>query len=369
MIHPAIRTRQLLTALVLVGAAGVGPVAAQEGTPLPRTFRWGVQSPDLLRYNRVESASLGARGLIRPLSPLGYLTVALEARVGLADLHPGARLDVSRQTLTRRVTLSAYHELAAVDEGAGHLGLGNSAMAVLFGRDDGEYFRRSGMQLEWRPPSSERAAFRFAGFAEYHRPAQTATDFSLWYYGDDEWRFRDNLAADEGWEVGGEISVSPWWGTDPRRAQGGLEARVRAAVGDWEYVRSSLSGRVRLPLPADFSVGVDVGGGTSWGDLPAQRRWLLGGAGSLAGYAPRSREGTSYVAARAELARNYAFGALAAFTDLGWAGARDAFDVDDALISIGLGLSLADGLIRMDAAWGLRAPRAFRVDLYLDAIL
>ena len=359
----------MLTALVLAGAAGVGPAAGQEGTPLAHTFRWGVQSPDLVRYNRVESASVGARGLIRPLSSLGYLTVALEARVGVADLHPGARLDVSRQTLTRRVTLSAYHELAAVDEGAGHLGLGNSAMAVLFGRDDGEYFRRTGMQMEWRPPSSQRATLRLAAFAEHHRPVETATNFTLWYYGDDDWRFRDNLVADEGWEFGGQLSLSPWWGTDPRRAQGGVEANVRAAAGDWEYVRSSLSGRLSMPLIADFRVGLDVGGGTSWGEPPAQRRWLLGGAGSLAGYAPRSREGTSYVAARAELARNFAFGALAAFTDLGWAGERDLFKLDDALTSIGLGLSLADGLIRMDAAWGLRAPRRFRLDLYLDAIL
>ena len=116
-------------------------------------------------------------------------------------------------------------------------------------------------------------------------------------------------------------------------------------------------------------MGLEAGGGTSWGEPPAQRLWLLGGAGSLRGYAPRSREGTSYVRARGELARRFAFGAVAVFSDLGWAGDRDLFEIDGALISTGVGLSLADGLVRMDLGWGLRAPRGFRFDLYLDAIL
>jgi hypothetical protein len=32
-------------------------------------------------------------------------------------------------------------------------------------------------------------------------------------------------------------------------------------------------------------------------------------------------------------------------------------------------VSILDGLIRLDAAWGLRAPRDFRLDLYLDQLL
>jgi len=57
------------------------------------------------------------------------------------------------------------------------------------------------------------------------------------------------------------------------------------------------------------------------------------------------------------------------FSDFGWAGDRDTFDFDDALISVGAGVSLLDGLIRLDGAYGLRDPKGFRVDFYLDAIL
>ncbi|MDP2957808.1 MAG: hypothetical protein Q8N53_15385, partial [Longimicrobiales bacterium] len=70
-----------------------------------------------------------------------------------------------------------------------------------------------------------------------------------------------------------------------------------------------------------------------------------------------------------EVARHFAFGAVSVFGDGGWAGERGAFALDEALTSAGVGLSLVDGLIRADAAWGLRSPRGFRLELVLDGIL
>ncbi len=70
-----------------------------------------------------------------------------------------------------------------------------------------------------------------------------------------------------------------------------------------------------------------------------------------------------------ELARLFSFGAVSAFSDAAGAGGRGPVRLEDALVSAGVGLSLVDGLIRMDAAWGLRAPRGFRLELYLDGIL
>jgi len=72
---------------------------------------------------------------------------------------------------------------------------------------------------------------------------------------------------------------------------------------------------------------------------------------------------------RAELAKTFSFGAVSVFSDVGWAGDRDRMRWKDSLYSVGSGLSLLDGLIRVDAAWGLRAPKGLRLDVYLDAIL
>lgn len=335
----------------------------------PATFRWGWQRTDLLRYNRLEGLSLGARGQLYPSTPLGPLSLTATVRLGSADREPNARLDVTRETLRRRVTLSGFRELAAVEEEARHLGLGNSVTALLFGRDDGDYYLRAGGALEWTPPASERASFRVRAYAERHDPASASADFALRHLGQDGWRFRPNLAADAGWDAGGEVTLAPWWGSDPRAAQGGLEIATRMAHGTWSYRTASLVGRLALPFPADFRLVLETAGGSSWGAPPEQRRFGVGGASTLRGYEPRALAGTSYARARAEVARLFAFGALSVFGDGAWAGERGEFAADDALASAGVGLSLVDGLIRADAAWGLRSPRGFRLELYLDGIL
>ncbi|MCG6955602.1 MAG: outer membrane protein assembly factor [Gemmatimonadetes bacterium] len=339
----------------------------------PKTLRWGLQRTDLVRYNRVEGLSVGARGQIRPNrfvgSPVGPLSLTATVRLGTADLQPDARLDVTRERFRSRLTLSVFHGLAAVDEDARHLDVGNSILAAMVGRDDGDYYRRSGAWLEWSPPAAARQTVRVRAYGEYHQPAQTNTDLSLLHVGSSSWTFRPNLQADEGWEVGGLVRLEPWWGTDPRSPQGGLSLLAQAAGGDFEYARASIVGRLAVPLPADFRVGLEAGGGTSWGHPPVQRHWLIGGPTTLRGYGPDTFEGTSYLRGRAELAHLFDFGALSLFSDVAWAGDRDAASLDAALTSVGAGLSILDGLIRVDLGWGLRSPRGSRLDAYLDGIL
>lgn len=366
---PSVTMRTLALLVGALVAGFVAPASARGQAATPVTFRWGLQRPDLIRFNRIEGLSLGARGQFRPTTFAGPLSVSSTVRLGSADLVPNARIDVTQETLTRRVTWSAFHELAAVDEDARNFGLGNSMLAVLFGRDEGEYYRRTGAWLEWTPPSADRRTFQVRAFAERHASVATATDVNLWHLPDDDWTFRDNIHAESGWDVGGMITVSPWWGTDPRLAQGGFDLTVQAGAGDFHYGRASLMGRAALPLPADFRFALEAGGGTSGGSPPLQRWWMLGGSASLRGFAPTTIMGTSFARARGELARRFFFGAIALFSDAGWAGERAEADMRDALVSVGLGLSLVDGLIRIDGARGIRGGRDFRLDLYLDGIL
>jgi hypothetical protein len=342
---------------------------AQESARMPLTVRWGMQRPDLMRFNRVEGLSVGIRGQIRPRTRLGPLSLTATGRLGYGDLEPNARLDIVSETIERRLTFSVFRELAAVDEDARHLGLGNSLLAAIAGRDDGDYYRRSGVSLEWTPPQSERRDLRVRGFAEYQRGAASAIDHALFKLGNDAFRFREGLVADKGWLYGGQIELTPWWGSDPNLVQGGLEFRAEAATGDFEYARGMLVARLAVPLPADIHLGIEAGAGTSRGGVTMQRLWHVGGPSSLRGYDPRRLTGTSFGRARGELARAFSFGALSLFSDVGWAGEYESYRFEDALYSAGAGLAIVDGLIRLDAAWGLRKPRTFRLDLYLDAIL
>jgi len=342
-----------------------GAPAAQ----VPATLRWGLQRPDLLRFNRVEALSVGVRGQVRPRTFLGPLSVTATARLGVGDLEPNARLDIGRETLRRRITLGGYNELTSIDEEARHLGLGNSLNAALFGRDDGDYYRRTGATLEWTPPTAARRSYRVRAYAEYHRPAAIETRFAVFRLWKDGWAYRPNLVADEGWEYGAIVDLNPWWGTDPRLVQGGLDVMAQAGTGDSEYARASLVGRLVFPLPSDLRFAVEAGGGSSWGAPPTQRLWYVGGPRTLRGYGPRTAAGGSFARARAELARTYSFGSVALFSDYGWAGARSDLELSDGFYSIGAGISLLDGLIRFDGAYGLVEPRDFRFDFYLDAIL
>jgi hypothetical protein len=164
------------------------------------------------------------------------------------------------------------------------------------------------------------------------------------------------------------IDLMPRWGTDPSLARGGLDFTLQGGFGEADFARASLLGRVVLPLPADLRVGLEAGAGTSWGAPPPQRLWYVGGSRSLRGYEPRVGVGTSFGRARGELTRRHRFGAVSLFSDLGWAGAAGDARFEDALLSVGMGLTLLDGLIRMDGAYALRAPRGLRLDFHLDAI-
>ena len=358
-----------LTALLCLLCPVALPAQDVSDQRLPSTFRWGLQRPDLIRYNRVEGLSVGARLQIRPQTLLGPITVTAIARLGTADVEPNGRLDFTRETLERRVGFSAFHELASIDERSRHMGIGNSVLAAFAGRDDGDYFRRSGAWFEWSPPTADRRDARVRAFAEYHRPVGVETDVAAWGLLQDDFSFRDNLAADEGWLYGGIIEVSPSWGTDPNLAQGRVVLTLESATGDYEYARAAALARVEVPVSADMRLGLEAGGGTSWGEPPAQRMWYLGGPRTLRGFDPRALVGQSFGRARGELARTFSFGAVSLFSDAGWAGVRDDIDLDDALLSAGVGLSLIDGLIHFDAAWGLRGSDRFRFDVYLEAIL
>ena len=60
---------------------------------------------------------------------------------------------------------------------------------------------------------------------------------------------------------------------------------------------------------------------------------------------------------------------LLLFSDAGWAGPRAAGWSGRPLLSAGIGASFLDGLVRLDLARALRAPRGWRLDCYVDGIL
>ena len=338
-------------------------------------FDWGTQRTDLVRYNRVEGFSMGARGALRFGLGGAPLSATLTARLGSADLEPRGSLVLTHETLRRSLALSAYHDLQLVEPASRGLSLGASAMAFLFGRDDGDYFQATGAALTIAPPVAMRPWYRARVYGERQAPAARETNESLARWLDADPGFRPGAPAARADQAGIELALTPWWGLDPARPGVGLELGLQAEGGDFDFERARAGLRATVPLVAGSRLALSARGGTTWGSAPPQRLWILGGPASLRGFAPGVLTGPSFASGRAELvvpltrvAAARAVG-LALFMDGGWAGDRARIRWDESIASGGFGLSILDGVLRLDAAWGWHGAEGRRLDLYLDGLL
>ncbi|MGD8277068.1 MAG: hypothetical protein PVH00_03530, partial [Gemmatimonadota bacterium] len=327
----------------------------------PPTFAWGLGGPGLVRYNRVEGLSIGARSEW----DLGRMRTALSARIGVADLEPDLRFDLIRETPERAWTLTGYRRLAAANPENRPLAVGNSFNALLFGRDDGEYFRAAGAELRVTPSITRRQWYGLRIFAEHQKAARVETDFSIPHAFDKSRDFRPNIVASRADQYGATLTLRAQHGLDPVGFRAGAELGLEGQWGTFAFSRSTLTLRGAAPLPASSMLSVEAAAGLSNGPVPPQSLWFLGGAATLRGYPAAIARGNAFWRGRAELSRGLPIARLAFFGDLGWAGSRDDFDTSRPLQALGVGATFLDGLVRFDVARGVRAPTGWRLDLWV----
>jgi hypothetical protein len=317
-----------------------------------------------LRYNRVEGLSVGARADVA----WGPLAIDGEARIGLADREPGVEIGVARESMSRRLRLAGYRRLAPFDPAARPFGFGASLNALLFGRDEADYFRATGAELTSSPVTDGRWSFAWRAFGEYQHAVRRETQFTLARAWESE-PFREVRAADRADQAGLGVALSRDFGSDRSAARFTLGTGVEGQTGDFGFGRGQLFGRLGLPRVGPFAMALEGAAGTTTGDVPVQGLWYLGGPTTVRGYEGALVGGEAFWRARAEVARATPAARLVLFSDAGWAGARDGWNFDPPLLSAGVGASFLDGLVRFDVARALRAPTGWRVDLYLDAAL
>src|SRR5690606_27271726 len=195
-------------------------------------FGWGFGEGGMLRYNRVEALSIGAR--FAAALPQADLTTV--ARIGIGDLHPNAAVTLRRESIRRTLELRGFHELATADPDGAALGLGNSLSALMFGRDAGHYYRASGAAFTWAPPVTSRSSRQLTAYAEYQNDVERNTHVALPRLWNDS-VFRENILATEALQYGGMLRLRPWWGTDPVRPQFGFDMFVQGETGDYDLAR------------------------------------------------------------------------------------------------------------------------------------
>jgi len=318
----------------------------------------------LLRYNRVEGLSIGARADVA----WGPLAIDGEARLGLADLEPNVEIGVARESLARRTRVAGYRRLTPFDPAARVFGFGASLNALLFGRDEADYFLATGAELTGRPVRDERWSFAWRAFGEHQHAVRRNTQFTLARAWDSE-PFVEVRPADDADQAGLGVTLSRDFGGDRSPARLTVGTGLEAQTGTFGFGRGQAFARLGLPSLGRFALALEGAAGTTTGDVPMQGLWYLGGPTSVRGYRGAYVGDQAFWRARAEVATPLPAARLVLFSDAGWVGNRDAWDFDPLLLSAGVGASFLDGLVRLDLARALRSPTGWRVDLYLDAAL
>ena len=331
--------------------------------PQAPTWRYGL---NLQRFNRVEGLSL-AVGLDADLGR-GY-SASFIPRLGTADLEPNFELALARTNGRRTMQLSGYRRLSVTNDWGAPLSFGASVNALLFGRDEGFYYRSRGAELTSANTAGGGLTWRL--FAERQDEAKRETNGSLAYALNDV-PFIENIAADEGFFGGASARHTHTFGYDPQGWRLLSDVRAEAAGGELDYVR----GATDLTLSRGFGqrAAAALTGSIGWsgGQVPVQRLWYLGDQWTVRGQkadpVAEGQVGEAFWLGRFEFGYGFNVARPTIFGDLGWAGSRDDFaNPGRPMSGAGVGVSVMDGLIRLDYSRGIYPRKRNRLDLYLEA--
>jgi hypothetical protein len=325
----------------------------------------GFGGPGLVRYNRIEGVSVGARGEV----DLGRAAALGEVRYGFADREVSAELALQRDAATRTYRLGGYHRLVPTDQELRPFTLPSSLGSVLLGVDDAKFFRATGAELVVAPAQALPQWYSLRAYHEKQEDVDVNTDFSLRHAIDKDYVFTRNIEADAATQSGAELTLRHDFGMNPSGLRAGLEVGARGETGTFQFVRPSATVRLGSPFPLGLAAAVEGAAGTSAGDVPVQSNWFMGGATTVRGYPVGAMSGNAFWRARGELATRLPIARLAVFSDMAWAGSREDFASSRPLMSVGAGVSFMDGIVRFDVAHALRDSRDWRVYLYMGGII
>jgi hypothetical protein len=330
--------------------------------PFKPRVAWGLDQGQL-RYNRVEGLSFGAAAAF-PVTPSTDLS--LQARIGTGDREPYGTVSIAQGSQERRWTVAAYRRLESAADHGSPFSTTSSAVHLLMGIDRGVYYRATGASLGVGRVG-DRTRLNLEGFYERQSGVERTSDFYLLE------PVRDNTVspvppADDVDLVGGRATLSWFAGIDPNSLIVTGHMRGEVAGGDRSYQRVSSSLSASHPLPFNLAGAIEVAAGTTWGDLPAQRQFFLGGSSTLRGLDSNALVGDTHWRLRGEIGTGFAGARLTVFTDMGWAGARDDLAFTARTAAVGLGTSLLDGIFRMDVARSYRGAEKWKIYFYLDGL-
>ena len=332
---------------------------------LPRSRLAVGPASEVFRFNRAEGVALSAGASFRPAETLrvgvrggwafgaGHPLGAVEAETGLGNWTLGASL--------------YGNQPSDVGIGPAASGIVNTLAGLFAGEDYTEPFYASGARLQ-----ATRGALMGSVYAENQTSADREVGSGL--FGGS---FEPVRRIDDGVALGGALGlrrnapsgVAQGWGAEAWIGAGTLRGSDVCSLDcstDAEWIKPQLRASwARRWAPRDAALEINGAAGFALGELPRQELFLLGGRGTVPGFAFRTfggdRFGMVQSVASADLARPWLRGRL-----LGALGAAGVGDVGrDALArwgarptdglrgSLGVGVGLFYDILRVDLARGV----------------
>ena len=320
-----------------------------------------------IRYNRVDGLvlSLKRRGLTRQGNDRARLYGQVGYAFELKDIRftAGGETRVFASESTDLVLGTRYRKETVTEDAWKASGLETSLAAGLAGDDFFDYYEAQGGSVYGRLGLPHSVTLR-AGFRmEEHRSLQRRTTWALFGGG-----LPTNPLIDDGRLHSAVVSITGGSVDDFDGLPTGYAFRVEAELGDglggdFAFNRYLADGRLYLPMTNDTRFNLRLRGGYATTETPLQKRFTLGGVGSIRGFDQNTFGGTRMLLGNAEVL----FGDVtvfddiledlfvAGFVDAGWTGGPgDRFAARDVLPSAGFGIGLDERSVRFDVAWPLR---------------
>jgi hypothetical protein len=309
-----------------------------------------------MRYNRVEGVSVGARAGVRRW----WGTAEVTARAATARWNPELTTRILHERGPATLSVAVFHRIDAMELHGAAPGGTSSLNALLFGHDDADYYRATGAAIEFARGDAARLRIRLG--AQREAPLDAAADWTLPRLLGRQRTLRPNTRALTATLVRPAIMLEASGGTNE---VGRWHARLAgdAAGGTFNFARAALFLRAGTRAHARLTAAADVAAGMSWGDVPPQHEWLLGGAASLRGYPGATLTGSRFAIARLDVSAGNPATRIHVFTDVGTTRNSITPERTGRREDVGVGLGLLDGALRLDVAHALRSPRGWRVSL------
>lgn len=235
----------------------------------------------------------------------------------------------------------------------------SSISALLTGYDDGNYYLARGGRAWVRFGELPVSGF-FSVFGERHEVAARRAFYSLLTPDPSEEGPAD-IPVDEGNYFGMRTQVQLQFGEDPQSSVLLLRLHGQAATGVRDFVTLGTTTDLVSPLPGPFTLGLRLEAGVSGGRVPGQASYYLGGVRTVRGYSAATASGPSVLLLNAEIGTDLPLARLVAFADVGWTDSVDRLFSRAPLSALGGGISIGDGIVRLDVARGLTEAGGWRM--------